>query len=132
MTTVQQIMANELVTVEPAAIVMAAARAMAGAGAGPALVLQDGSLVGIITERDMLRAMAESSSADLVRVSPVSRWMTRDPATVGPDVSVGEGLDRMLAGGFRHLPVMEGERLVGVISMRDLARSISKGPAPPA
>jgi CBS domain-containing protein len=89
-------------------------------------VIEDGSLVGIFTERDMLRALAESSSADAVRVSSVSRWMTRDPATVGPDVSVGEALDRMLAGGFRHLPVIEDGRLVGVISMRDLAGSIAK------
>jgi CBS domain-containing protein len=131
-TTVRQIMATELVTIEPSINVMAAARAMAAAKAVSVLIVQNGALVGIFTERDMLRALAESSSADLVRVSSVSRWMTRDPSTVGPDVSVGEALDRMLAGGYRHLPVMEGERLVGVISMRDLARNISKDPARPA
>jgi acetoin utilization protein AcuB len=52
--------------------------------------------------------------------------MTRDPLTVGPDTSVGEALDRMLSGGFRRLPVMEGDAVVGVVSMRDLAKSIAK------
>lgn len=56
-----------------------------------------------------------------------SKWMTRDPLTVGPDASVGEALDRMLSVGFRHLPVMEGHTVVCVVSMRDLARSIAKG-----
>jgi CBS domain-containing protein len=53
--------------------------------------------------------------------------MTWNPLTVGPDASVGEAMDRMLDGGFRHLPVMDGGTLVGIVSMRDLARSISKG-----
>jgi CBS domain-containing protein len=126
MTTVREIMAEELVTVDPSVNVLAAAHAMSTGHAGSALVIQDGALVGIITERDLLGAIAQTSSADAVRVSAVSRWMTSDPVTVPPDISVGEALDRMLAGGFRHLPVVEGDRVVGVISMRDLARSISK------
>jgi CBS domain-containing protein len=57
----------------------------------------------------------------------MSKGMTRDPLTIGPNATVGEAMDRMLDGGFRHLPVMEGGTLVGIVSMRDLARSISKG-----
>jgi CBS domain-containing protein len=53
--------------------------------------------------------------------------MTWNPLTIGPDATVGEAMDRMLDGGFRHLPVMDGATLVGIVSMRDLARSISKG-----
>jgi CBS domain-containing protein len=126
-TTVREIMTTELVTVAPSITLTGAARAMSTGHAGSALVIQDGSLVGILTERDMLRALAEGANADAVRVSPVAQWMTLDPTTVEPDVSVGEAMDRMLAGGFRHLPVVEGDGVVGVVSMRDLARGISKG-----
>ena len=93
--------------------------------AGSALVLEDGSLVGIFTERDILRALGDSSSADLARISPVSKWMSRDPETIGPETVVAEALDRMLFGGFRHLPVLDGEAVVGMVSMRDLARSMA-------
>jgi CBS domain-containing protein len=114
-------MTTELVTVEPSTTVMDAARAMFAVHAGSALVIDGDTLVGILTERDMLRAIAESTNADAVRVSPVSRLMTGGPTTVHPDMEAGEAMDVMLAGGFRHLPVMEGDRLVGIISMRDLA-----------
>jgi CBS domain-containing protein len=53
--------------------------------------------------------------------------MTENPVTIGPDASVGEALDLMLSRGFRHLPVIENDRVVGVVSMRDLAKNISKG-----
>ena len=52
--------------------------------------------------------------------------MTREPQTIDPDATVGEAMDRMLDGGFRHLPVIDSDSLVGIVSMRDLARSISK------
>lgn len=125
-TLVREVMSTELVTVEPSASVMEAARVMSLAGVGSVLVLEGGALVGIFTERDILRALGETH-ADAGRVSPVSKWMTRDPVTIGPEASVGDAMDRMLGGGFRHLPVKEGGDLVGVVSMRDLARSISKG-----
>jgi CBS domain-containing protein len=124
--TVREIMTTELVTVGPSINLIEAARAMSAGHAGSVLVVQHGALVGIFTERDMLRAMAQSSKADAGRVSSVSKWMTRDPLTVAPDTPVGEALDQMLSGGFRHLPVMEADALVGVVSMRDLAKSISK------
>jgi CBS domain-containing protein len=120
-------MTRELVTVGPSATAIEAARAMTAGHAGSALIIEDGALVGIFTERDMLRAIADAHNADAVRVSAVSKLMTRDPATVGPHVPAGEALDRMLAGGFRHLPVLEGDRLVGVISMRDLAQHVAPG-----
>lgn len=126
MTTVREIMTTDLVTVEPTVIVMKAAGAMSAGRAGSALVLQDGALVGIFTERDIVRAMAESSKADVARVSSVARWMTPEPVTIGPDTTVGEALDLMLSLGFRHLPVVDGDTVVGVVSMRDLAQSVAK------
>ena len=124
LTTVEQVMSTELIAVDPSANLMEAVGAMSAAGAGSVLVLQDGALVGIFTERDILRALGYSSSADLARVSSVSKWMSRDPVTIGPDTTVAEALNRMLFGGFRHLPVMGGDAVVGMVSMRDLARAL--------
>ena len=125
-TTVRDLMSAELVTVEPATMMIAAATAMSSARVGSVLVLEDGALVGIFTERDILSSL-EAGRSDPVRVSPVSAGMTRDPQTIAADATVGHAMDLMLEGGFRHLPVIDHGALVGVVSMRDLARSISKG-----
>jgi CBS domain-containing protein len=126
MTTIREVMRTELVTVGPSVTLLEAAHAMSMHHAGSALVLEEGALAGIFTERDLMRAMAESSTADAARVSSVSGWMTRSPVTTRPDATVGEALDLMLSGGFRHLPVVETDTLVGVVSMRDLAESIAR------
>jgi len=127
MTTVREVMSTELVTVDPATTMVGAAGQMATAHVGSVFVLEGEALVGILTERDILRSLASSSSADAARVSPVSAWMTAEPETIHPDAPAGDALDRMLSGGFRHLPVINGDTLVGVVSMRDLARALSKG-----
>ena len=126
MMTVREVMSTELITVAPSAMMSQAVGTMSKAGVGSILVLEGGALMGIFTERDVVRAF-DQLHADPARVSPISKGMTRDPKTIDPDATVGEAMDRMLDGGFRHLPVMEGESLVGIVSMRDLARSISKG-----
>jgi CBS domain-containing protein len=123
-TTVREIMSTELVTVEPSATLTATARVMSTGHAGSALVIRDGVLVGIFTERDIMRALGNSSSADLARTSPVSKWMSPDPVTIGSDTTVAEALDQMLFGGFRHLPVMDGDAVIGIVSMRDIAKTI--------
>lgn len=127
MTDVREVMSTELVTVEPTANVTEAVTVMSQRATGSVLVLEGGSLVGIFTERDVLRAWMGSASADAARVSPVSRWMTQDPLTIGPETSVGDALNEMLFRGFRHLPVVEGGAVVGMVSMRDLAESVAKG-----
>ncbi|MDP9342479.1 MAG: CBS domain-containing protein [Actinomycetota bacterium] len=124
MPTVREVMTTELVSVQPATLVMDAAHAMFSGGAGSALVMDGGKVIGIFTERDIMQALAVQPDAG--RSSRVAQWMTSDPATIGPDSAVGEALDRMLAGHFRHLPVVEDEAVVGIVSMRDLARSIAK------
>jgi CBS domain-containing protein len=126
MTTVREVMSADLFTVEPMTTIIQAVRVMSKARVGSVLVLEDGVLLGIFTERDVLRAFDQMHS-DPARVSPISKGMTQNPVTIGPNATVGEAMDRMLDGGFRHLPVMEGGTLVGIVSMRDLARSISKG-----
>src|SRR5438093_10160379 len=88
-TTVRDVMSADVVTVEPSTMMTEAAAAMSSAGVGSLLVLEDGGLVGIFTERDILSAF-EQLRADPARVSPVSKGMTRDPLTIGPDATVGE------------------------------------------
>lgn len=126
MTVVRELMSTDLVTVEPTTMMIRAVGVMSKAGVGSVLVLEDQILRGIFTERDVLRAFDELH-ADPARVSPMSKVMTPDPRTIDADASVGEAMDAMLDGGFRHLPVMQDGALVGIVSMRDLARSISKG-----
>jgi transposase-like protein/CBS domain-containing protein len=120
LTTVRDIMSTQLVTVEPSANLTEAVHAMSAGRSGSVLVLQAGSLVGIFTERDILRALAHSAKADLARVSSVTQWMSPDPETIEPDTTVAEALNQMLFGGFRHLPVMDEDAVVGMVSMRDL------------
>ncbi len=119
-------MSTDLVTVQPSTTMAQAVAAMSKARVGSVLVLEDGALLGIFTERDVLRAFNQMH-ADPARVSTISKGMTLEPQTIDADATVGEAMDRMLDGGFRHLPVIDGEKLVGVISLRDLALSISKG-----
>ena len=122
MTTVGEIMSKDLITVDPESTVAEAATVMGEHHAGSALVMGDDSLHGIFTERDIVRALGEHFDA---AGHPVSHWMTRNPVTIGSDADVHDALERMLTGGFRHLPVMDGDHVVGLVSMRDLTKATS-------
>src|SRR6202142_1401195 len=98
-----------------------AAAAMIGQKVGSALIMQSRFLAGILTERDVLRAAA--SGGDLTD-SPVAAWMTKDPEQASPDTTIEDALQVMLLHGFRHLPVLEGREVCGVVSLRDLAAEI--------
>lgn len=111
------IMTSPVFTASPETPVAQAADAMVRGGFGSAVILRGSLLVGIVTERDVLRAAA--SGADLTR-SPVSQWMTSDPETMEPDADSERAAELMVDGGFRHLPVVEGNALVGIVSLRDL------------
>jgi CBS domain-containing protein len=127
MITVADVMSTDVVSVDSTANVIQAVSAMSAAKSGSVLVLNTGSLVGIFTERDVMRALEYAGNADRARVSTVDRWMSEHPVTVDPTATVADALNQMLFGGFRHLPVVEGDRVVGVVSMRDLARSLASG-----
>ena len=120
MTAVRDVMTTELITVEPSTSVAAAVTVMGMQAVGAVLAMGKGRLEGIFTERDLVRAMSHDVSA---ASQPVAQWMTRNPVTVGPEISVERALEIMLAGNFRHLPVMEGHSLVGIVSIRDLSRA---------
>jgi CBS domain-containing protein len=122
------IMTTEILTTSAERPVAEVTGMMVKARVGSAVVLQGSWLAGILTERDVLRAAA--SHSDLT-TSPVSQWMTRDPVTATPDTTTEEAADLMLTNGFRHLPVLEGRSLKGMVSIRDvLASGIRRRPTP--
>ncbi len=100
------------------ATVREAARLMAARNVGSVLVTaREGQLEGILTERDILcRIVAPGRDPDGTRLQEV---MTKNPDTIGPDEPAIEALRRMRDGGYRHLPVVDGGRLVGIVSRRD-------------
>ena len=111
-------MTRELLTIEPEAELGEAARRMASRGVGAVVVLDGDRLVGILTERDVLKAVA----AGIRPEARVSEWMTRHPETVESDDSTDHAAALMIHGGFRHLPVVEEGRIAGILSIRDLMR----------
>lgn len=111
------IMSREVFSASPGASVTEVARAMVQGRVGSAIVIDGPWLLGIFTERDVLRAAA--SGADLTAAA-ISDWMTKDPVTVGPDTDSEEAAGIMATHGFRHLPVVEGNTVLGVVSLRDL------------
>jgi CBS domain-containing protein len=116
-------MSGTLVSVDPTATIAEAATVMGGRHVGSTLVMDGGSLAGIFTERDILRALSQDFDAP---GHPVSHWMTPNPMTIPPELSVEEALDLMLSKGFRHLPVEDQGSVVGVVSMRDLSGAIAE------
>jgi len=94
-----------------------ASRLMKEKRIGALLVLDGGRLAGIFTERDALfRVIAEQRDPARTRLQEV---MTANPRTIAPDRPFGHALHMMHEGGFRHVPVVEGERPIGVVSARD-------------
>jgi CBS domain-containing protein len=124
----RDLMTAGVVAVRPDDPVADAAAAMVAQKVGSAVIMQGRMLAGILTERDVLRAAA--SGSDLTS-SPVSAWMTKDPETASPSTTVEEATQLMLLHGFRHLPVLEGREVRGIVSLRDLAAARIRRPTPP-
>ena len=125
MKTVGEVMARSLLTLTEDETLTAAAAEMATRSVGSALVVDEERLVGIITERDVLRAVG-SGSVD----GRVGDWMTRHPETVDADESTQQAGVVMIHGGFRHLPVLDGGKPVGIVSIRDLMRVVLEDVSP--
>jgi CBS domain-containing protein len=126
MATVASIMSSEVLGVSPETSLAEAAKKMSGGRVGAVVVLEGTALRGIVTERDVLRAVGEGR----VEGTTVADWMTRDPETIEPSESTEMAATLMIHGGFRHLPVVEGGTVIGVVSIRDLMRFVLDDAAP--
>jgi CBS domain-containing protein len=119
-------MSRDLLTVGPGDALGEVAQRMVDRDVGAVLVMEGEELVGILTERDVLRAVAAGIQDETI----VSDWMTRDPDTMSPDDTTQHAAVLMIHGGFRHMPLVEGERVVGMLSIRDLMRVVLDNAAP--
>ena len=117
-------MTRKLLTCAPDTTLVEAAHRMADRRVSAILVTENDGLVGILTERDVLKAVGNDSIS-----CSVADCMTHDPITVGLDASNGEAASLMIHGGFRHVPVVDGEQLVGIVSIRDLLRLPNESPS---
>lgn len=116
MPTLSDIMRPELIEVAPEDTLGEVAERMNALNMGAAAVKDFGRLIGIITERDLLKAMAERVHTSEARVR---QWMTEDPITAAADTDVEDAAETMLEHGFRHLPVVDDNgALVGLVSLR--------------
>jgi CBS domain-containing protein len=116
---VADVMTTRLVSVVPDDTAAEAIRRMVVANVGSAVVLDGSRLVGIFTERDVLRLAAEGTSFGDTRVGDV---MTPSPRTIGPDEDIVEASHVMAEQRVRHVPVAVGDQVLGVVGIRDVVR----------
>ncbi len=121
MTRISDVMRTDFITVAPEDTLGEVAQRMVDLSVGSAIVKDFGRLIGIVTERDMLKAAAGRIHTSDARVR---EWMTPDPITAPPDMPVEEAAQTMLERGFRHLPVVDRDGVVGVVSLRRVAGAL--------
>jgi CBS domain-containing protein len=122
----RKVMSRTLLTVAPEDPLKEMAERMVSRDVGAALVTEGEKLVGIVTERDVLRAVARGIDEG----TRVADLMTPDPETMEPDESTQHAAVLMIHGGFRHLPIVEGDEVVGMLSILDLMRVVLEDSAP--
>ncbi len=122
---VPDLVSGQVLTIQPPqASVEDAAKAMSARNIGAVIVAEEGHLLGIFTERDLVRrVVALGLDPKTTRLDQV---MTSDLATIRPDDEQSRAIDLMRRTGCRHLPVMEGERIVGVVSIRDVYAALER------
>ena len=118
---VREVMTEDVVTITPGLTLRATAKLMAARKVG-SLVVDDpeGQGVGIITERDILRAVAEDLDPD---VETASGHLTAELVYAAPRWTLEEATEAMRRGGFRHLVVLDGGEVIGIISLRDVVKA---------
>jgi CBS domain-containing protein len=112
---------SDVATVEPTADLASAIKTLAARRIGALVVIgPDGRIAGIVSERDVIRGLAERGAALLEQ--PVAQVMTRKVVTCTRADTMSSIMELMTAGKFRHLPVVEGDQLVGIISIGDVVK----------
>jgi CBS domain-containing protein len=111
-------MTRSLLSIAADATLGEAASRMAERGVGAVVVLEGDTVAAILTERDVMKAVAAGQDGS----ASVTDWMTRHPETIEPGDTTDHAASLMIHGGFRHLPVVEEGKVVGIVSIRDLMR----------
>lgn len=116
---VQDVMTRDPITVDAGAPIVEAAQKMREADVGPIIVLEDGAVCGIVTDRDIaIRAVAEGMDPTKTKVAEIC---SKEVATLSPRDKVGMAIDLMEKIAVRRLPVVENHKPVGIVSVGDLA-----------
>jgi CBS domain-containing protein len=112
-----------VLTIEPSASVAQAAEILASNKIGSVVVSQDGgdTAAGILSERDIVRELAKGGSGCLTQ--PVSKYMTTDLVTSTSKATVDEILTQMTEGRFRHMPIVEDGKMIGLVTLGDLVKA---------
>ena len=118
---IADVMSLRVVSVRPEETVQVAIARMLEENVGSVAVCEDERLVGIFTERDVLRLAGEGGSFHELKVGDV---MTRRLVTVAPDVDILDAARLMNERQIRHLPVLQGEHLLGIVGIREVMRSV--------
>lgn len=126
MHTIRTILKNkksaEVWSVSPGDTVLEAITRMARLGIGALLVMEEGRLVGVLSERDYARKIILQGRRSAETL--VAEVMTGEVVTAGPELTAHQGLEMMTKGFFRHLPVIENDRVIGIVSIGDLVKAV--------
>lgn len=128
MATIAEIRASRLadikrrppVVVEPSTPLAVVVEKLRAANRGSVLVVEGGAVIGIFTERDLMTRVNHAGEG--WKQTPVREVMTESPVTVRTDQTVEDAMNHMVAGGYRHLPLVDDGELVGLLSIRDVLR----------
>jgi CBS domain-containing protein len=119
-TSIKEVMSSDVRTCEPDATVVDVAKVMAKEDVGPIPVVEGGRLVGLVTDRDLVvRVLAEGKDPETTKVGEVA---SRELVTVSPDEDLDQALKLLAQHQVRRLPVVEGDRVVGIVAQADIAR----------
>jgi CBS domain-containing protein len=120
MASVEQTMSHYVLSVAPDESLEKAAQAMIERKVGSAMVVKGTAFLGIVTERDVLRAVAHGRVPWSTQIQEV---MTADPICVPPETETNDAIRTMIEGGFRHLPIVRDGSLIGLVSLRELLKA---------
>lgn len=120
-TTVAEVKRRPPVEVEPRTPLGEVVARIREKNRGSVLVIDDGAIVGIFTERDLMTRVKHAGDW---KATPISEVMTESPVTIRPDQTIEEAINLMVAGGYRHLPLVDEGSVVGLLSIRDVLKHI--------